>query len=343
MTAAWVAPRHPIISAATMPPSGALVGSAVLLRNLIDTVIPEWDALEATADRAVKLALDLRAEAESVLAWPSTPSDVTDEWLDNEVSRRLGKSDHEVRIQVLRELEFGARTEIIELVDERAENLITELASRLSTLLLHLTTYVEQLGADVNTAAEAIEAGTTDAWRSINASAQAYNEIREVQLVLYRRQEFDRRRCGDDNVVKDAEARLFFHRRLELVAPDWRSSQPTYPWPNDPAERLVWLIRHDSGMWCPTTAQINRLLAEGPEPAPATTGTGRNTVSRKVNPRGRYRDVDDSGHRLGVPVQAAPSPLPAPPTPTFAGSVTTHSSRWDTPASDLENGSDADE
>lgn len=60
-----------------------------------------------------------------------------------------------------------------------------------------------------------------------------------------------------------SRARLYLHRRLDVVAPGWRSGEPV-PWPDDPAERLVWCIRRDSGASVPTPAELNGLLTSPP-------------------------------------------------------------------------------
>lgn len=276
MSAPWVAQKHHVF-----------VASNPHVRTIIANVIPQALVLEETALHAEANADCLREEATSAATrWPTSPEELTSDWVHNEVARRVGVRDIDVQIQVLREVIFNARTGATEMIDQNADELIAALAAQLETLLTEVTARVDDLGPAVSTAAEAIEAGTADAWSAIHRALPEYRDIREAQGVLYRgfwgaNWPFDRRACGDSGDVTDPEARLYLHRRIPDVAPQWRAdrradstgqaiNESTVPWPKDPTERLIWCIRNDSGIWCPTADQMQSLLAgKVPERRPA--------------------------------------------------------------------------
>jgi hypothetical protein len=265
----YVARRHPMATLAARNDRA---------RSLLAAFAPAYQALAATADRAVEMALELRSAATSAAAsWPSSPGEVTDDWLNGEVNRRLRTSDTDIRIEVLRQLEFSAREDAIEEIENNVDGLINGLAGQLRTLVDEVSGAVDDLGVGVGTAAQAIEAGKAEAWKTISASIAPYTDVRNIQRTLYRcdQAHFDGLRCGDNPSVNDPEARLYFHRNIDTVAPNWKGSvdsnnisRPSeIPWPDDPTERMVWFIRNDSGIWCPSPQQIRARLAEVPEPA----------------------------------------------------------------------------
>ena len=113
---------------------------------------------------------------------------------------------------------------------------------------------------------------------------------------------FDQNRCGDNQpLIQDAQARLYFHRNIAAVAPNWRGGIDsdrreqlgTVPWPDEPTEQLVWFIRHDSGIWCPTRKQIKDHLAAGNDGTRPTTTAGP-AIARNNDKNGQHRHVDQS-------------------------------------------------
>lgn len=274
MSAPWVAKKHHMF-----------VTQGQRARAIIADVIPQALVLEETALHAEVNAQLLLEESTSSAAtrWPTSPEELTSTWIHNEVARRVGVRDIDVQLQVLREVIFNARTGANELVDQHADELIGALADQLDALLTELTARVDDLGPGVSTAAEAIEAGTVDAWSSIHRTVVEYRDIRAAQNVFNRALwgatdwPFDRKAAGDSSDVSDPEARLYYHRRIAEVAPLWRAdrradstgkaiNESTVPWPQDPTERLIWCIRNDSGIWCPTADQMQALLSgEVPE------------------------------------------------------------------------------
>lgn len=280
--------RHPIVIAAERNARA---------RTLIADVVPEYVTLEAVAEQARALREELSATAQEPSVYPSTPDAVTADWLKGEVARRQARDDAQVSISVLQELEFGARSDGINLIDMQVEEMISVLGEQLSELVDDLRTHVDALGDDVDTAAQAIEASTTEHWKAISDRAADYQDIRHVQRVLYRSCEgrFDELAAGAGVAGADPEARLFYHRNLDEVAPNWRGfidtngvQQPSQvPWPADEVERLVWCVRRDSGIWCPTPPEINAALAEVPKRLAGGNRQGQK-LPRSYSPTGGY-------------------------------------------------------
>ncbi|WP_172826661.1 hypothetical protein [Mycobacterium sp. 1423905.2] len=248
------------------------------MRKLLSEVIPECPILVAISARARELAVATRGATPAAAAWPTTVDEISDEWMEAEVARRRAVSDHESRLAVIADLERNARDEIYDLIETRATDLIAALAAQFDDLVDRLADAVAELGEDVNTAAAAIASGplATAAWKAIADMADEYADIRAVQLRLYRGCTtifFDELRCGDqDPAVTSTEARVYFHRHIAAIAPNWRGGRndhgvildATYPWPADPVERLVWFTRSDSGMWCPTPDELREHFTNSP-------------------------------------------------------------------------------
>jgi hypothetical protein len=258
--------------------------------NLFNQVIPHYFSLVHTVQAAEEFARQDRERSVAAMQWPSVDTPLTSEWLAGEVRRRVLSRDSEMRAQILQEVAFHARTEANELINQHADELIGALAEQLDHLLEVLAADIERLGSDVDGPAQAIEAGTTEAWSAIQGGLAEYRDIRHLQMALYNGfwgsdWPFDRRACGDSNDVADPEARLYFHRRIREIAPQWRAdrradsfgnaiNESTVPWPTDPTERLIWCVRNDSGIWCPTPEQVIAALS-GDTPARNTGGVTR--------------------------------------------------------------------
>lgn len=236
--------------------------------------IPEFQDASQTAELAAELAKQaVQAAAGPGDDWPATPADLTEAWLTRQVKQHRGDADAELRIRILRSVEFRAREAAWSHIEHRSEALIASLCVQLRELVEAATEVAGQLSDEVSTAQAAIQVGAADHWKSLTELRSAYDTIREAQRALYRCDtvNFDKMAAGDDShTVDDLDARLYFHRNLVGVAPDWRGHRTndaawtigTYPWPVDPVEKLLWFIRNDSGIWCPTGAQVDALVAE---------------------------------------------------------------------------------
>ncbi|WP_431959896.1 hypothetical protein [Mycobacterium sp. smrl_JER01] len=176
---------------------------------------------------------------------------------------------------MLQEIAVTARQQAAELVERHATDLIRGLAQQLEKVRVAAAKAVDQLGAGVNDPVSAINADVAEHWKTLVGLRGEYDAIRSAQKTVYLytgEGMFDQLRCGDNqHLINDPEARLYFHRNLTTVAPRWRGGIDTdrrehvgeVPWPDDAVERLVWFIRNDSGIWCPTRGEIKTLLAEG--------------------------------------------------------------------------------
>jgi hypothetical protein len=224
-------------------------------------------------------------------------------------------------------LAFYARTDANDLFDEKSDEIFAALAEQLAELVAAASVTVDALGP-VNTAADAIEGGMTDAWKVIQNQLKVYREIRRAQSALYAclKWPFDRRAFGDSgspNTQADSDARIYYHRRLPEVAPGWDDQRTTdafgrdtpprsIPWPDDAAERFIWCIRNDSGIWCPSPSELNALTNAIPERR--TNGVERvNRVKRQYSEKtlAHRGAVDDSAHGFTSPGPAELISTPA--------------------------------
>lgn len=242
-----------------------------LMRALLTEVIPQYPVLVAVTMRARERAAQAHNTSPHSADWPTSVEAVTPEWVDQECERWRSLADVEAKRQALAVIEANARADLFDAIDAHASDLIAALATKFEALLDRIADAVAQLRDDVHTAADAINAGppSTEAWKAIAEMAEEYHDIRTVQVRLYRGTGalIDALRCGDgDPNVTDPEARVYYHRALDIVAPCWRGARganavilpATYPWPAGRVERLVWFARSDSGMWCPTPQQLRQ-------------------------------------------------------------------------------------
>jgi hypothetical protein len=263
-----------------------VVGSNQRLGDLVAARVPRYAALLAIGARAAAMLADVeRDDSDATPPLPTTPDKVTDKWLNAEVDRRLATAQREARANVLREVVSTSASEADSLLYKYVDDLFNGLAEQLDEVLRAAAVEVfalDESGIDVTTSDEAIQAGCADQWKTIIDLMPVYADIRAAQrqLVHALGDGFDRIKCGDTGVVIDDEARLYFHRNLDDIAPGWRGGEQL-PWSSNPVERLVWCLRHDSGAWVPTTSQIKE-HSPGAFPA-AAPGTLPNMMGRDID------------------------------------------------------------
>jgi hypothetical protein len=300
MSAAFEPRNHPL---------ARVVRSHRRVRDLVDKIVPEYRTRMAVADRAKAMISDLKQQTGAEAAVPASIDEVTDDWLRTEVSRRLASTQRDAEIQVLRELRFNAAEAAHGLLDKKVDALFGGLVQQLDQLMATAAAAVaamDEVAPDaVCTASDAIQAGVADRWKEVTDLLPDLEDIRAVQRLIYQSmpESFDRVRCGDTANVSDPDARLYNHQHLDTVAPGWRSGEPL-PWPTDAAERLMWCLKNNSGIWVPSPDQIIRLFATADAEAeaasePTPTMTGGVSITRQYDGRGSRRSVDQSGHRFG--------------------------------------------
>ncbi|MDC8973990.1 hypothetical protein [Mycobacterium marinum] len=235
-----------------------------LLRELINEVIPEYAGVKDVERAVSQLRATDHDAATHTAPWPATASEVTDTWLTGEVERRHTLEAHQERAKILAELIIDSRQQASTLIEEHAEQLMSALDARLQALVAHAEPAVQALDG-ATTAAQAIKANAAEHWNTVAELRPQYDEIRSVQRNLYQYVlQFDMLPFGDGIPSAHPEARIYYHRNLDDIAPQWRGwttngvqHLPEYPWPTDPVERLVWFVRNNSGMWCPGRFQMH--------------------------------------------------------------------------------------
>lgn len=222
--------------------------------------------------------------------WPS-PEEMTAEWVDSEVDRRRTIREQAERTQILVELRFAAYEAVYQAIERIGVRFIEHLAKDLEDLVGRARSAVDLLGPHVSTSIEAIDADKADVWKSLSGMAKQYRAIRDVQDDLYScdfAEDADLHACGygQNRRAQDDDAFLYAHRNIARVAAKWlgytmndqgRTVQMPgeVPWPKDHTEKLVWFIRNDSGIWCPTPDQIDECLRT-PTERPITTNKSGN-------------------------------------------------------------------
>jgi hypothetical protein len=263
-------------------------------RKLLESVVPGYFTLAAIADRVGKRAEALNATVVDSVALPTTLDEVeVDSWIDRDVLRRMGAEETNARLRALRELEFERREAALDLIDDHTDDLFLGLDDQLQDLVEKASAAVDEMGPSVRTASDAIKAGRAEEWKTVDEQVPALADIRACQRALNQcvSVEFDGARCGDAIAGGDPDARLYHLKNLDEVAPRWRGYQdsggthhlPEYPWPtDDPTEKLVWFIRNDAGLWCPTPGQVRTLLSGAVPPRLGKGYRGNNIQQMKT-------------------------------------------------------------
>ena len=120
-----------------------------------------------------------------------------------------------------------------------------------------------------STAVEAIDTDTVQAWRELTPLRATYDSIRHAQqLVLLDAPVMNHRSPHIDDPLAD-DTHL---ANLDDILPGWRDPDTRYtmqgappdrrPWPGDPVEQLVWMVRSDAEVWLPTEPELSALHAE---------------------------------------------------------------------------------
>lgn len=296
-----------------------LIQSNGRIRALVADLVPAYEAMRSVANRAEAM-LDAveRAASDELGTFPTAVDQVTDTWLDGEVDRRLAVAQREARADVLRELRDTAAAKAETLLHQNVDELVAGLSAQFDGVMQAAAANVAAMNDGslrVATAAEAIQAGCADQWKAVADLLPAYSSIRAAQRLLYGAMNlpFDHIQCGDTQLVTDPEARLYFHSRLDEIAPGWRGGE-SVPWPDDPTERLVWCVNNNSGAWIPTPADINEMLTSAsdrdtPSMINESVTKTRPSVPRTYGPRGQRRVVDQSNHGFDVSMRGFGKPL----------------------------------
>lgn len=248
-----------------------------LIREMLDS-LPGYSAATEIAHRAEQRIRVLDGAVPAQQARPATADEVSDDWLDAEVQRRVTAQTVAAERAALVGLAEDCNADAATIARTAAgEQLLIELGARFDDVMAKVSAAVDELG-EVTSAQEAITTGKTDAWQQLTALRDDYDSVRIAADIVFSSEHGDlvRRSRG---LSADPEASSLRHRNLDAVAPGWRRGPAneyaadgtgSTPWPGDPVEQLVWFVRHGSEPWLPTAGQAESHLATRDQEARAS-------------------------------------------------------------------------
>ena len=234
------------------------------LQALLDET-PGYAVAAEIAKRALAQVRDLDAAGAAPAPRPETLADLTDDWMDTEVQRRIDATAVAAKRQALLDLATVATDEATMLANDAAEDhLLVALAGQLEDVITAVRDTLDRLD-NATTAQQAIDRGTTDAWSELTDLRRTYDDIRNAADIVYATQHANLAgRARSDE--PDTEASALRWMNLDQIAPDWRVSARTghgsthIPWPSDPVEALAWLLREGGLPWIPTPREAGEHL-----------------------------------------------------------------------------------
>lgn len=241
-----------------------------------------------TAERievaARQRAGQLSPPTEPTATHPLQSGEISDAWIDQTVD----VEDQRVRLEkqrgVLLTLANTAGNQARSIRAAAEQRILTRYHQELQQLLADVRAVSDELGT-VTTAGEAIAADLGPAWKRLASLSEDYLDLRAAQLG---RVDAQTKYETSPDFPGEPHASDLYLRNLDDLFPNWRlggndsnrfqmggvnNSGRREPWPDDPSELLLWLVRSEAQPWIPTAADLNRLREErharrNPPPAP---------------------------------------------------------------------------
>jgi hypothetical protein len=204
------------------------------------------------------------------VAWPQAPTDIDTDLDGYLTAYRAAWVEEQARTRDAEALDavIGACERTMGSAIGNPDSLLSHLADDLYELLEQAQAVVARLNG-ASTPVEAIDADSVQAWRELTPLRTTYDSIRNAQqLVLLDAPVLNHRSPHLDDPLAD-DTHL---ANLDDILPGWRDPDTRFsmqgeppdrrPWPADPVEQLVWLVRSGAEVWLPTGPELAVLHAE---------------------------------------------------------------------------------
>lgn len=223
-------------------------------------------AMTVMADKAMALASALPPAPVNPERDPLTTGTLTAAWVDAEADRLAADARRTTKRNLLIGLARDARGRADAIRTTRTDAMLSGLGDLLGDLVTEVRDLGTQMGGHVDTISAAVAAGHGNQWQRLTALADDYAELRAEQERLTPTGTLIAARPA--NGQPDPVASDLFLADLDHLWPYWRTPHldPNVslsvlgdtrrePWPQDPAEQLLWIARHGQP-WVPTAAQL---------------------------------------------------------------------------------------
>lgn len=202
---------------------------------------------------------------------PLSRGELTDAWVTAVIERQAQATLNDQERKVLVSLVKSATDQANAIYRLHVDAILTAYNNELQALLADVGKLSHKLG-DVDTVNKAVAADKGREWKQLNALADDYAALRLAQhdLLSPEVKHAARARVGEPTA---SDLHL---ANLDQLWPDWRNpgqarSRLTQlgagprehsreePWPADPVELLLWLVRSEARPWIPTAEQLQQV------------------------------------------------------------------------------------
>ncbi|WP_322857763.1 hypothetical protein [Mycobacterium shigaense] len=233
---------------------------------------PEYFAAERVSQQAQQrvstLALPKQVDAELD---PIDCGNISDEWLTQTIEYTQATETWDKQRIALLALMRDARNRAQTLRQNAVPKILGALDEELRRLLIEVQTVSDALG-DADTAQAAVANDAGPQWKRLAELADDYAELRAAQhqlmspeIVFSAKADFGEEHASD-----------LYLKNLDDIWPAWRNPDTSNervvnvngaqhrsePWPTDPTELLLWLVRSNAQPWIPNEQQLQRLRSD---------------------------------------------------------------------------------
>ncbi|WP_153805712.1 hypothetical protein [Nocardia sp. SYP-A9097] len=244
--------------------------------------VPGFNEAVAVGLKADVLLTEIEQQAESAnlidLDAIVSQGDIPDSWLESIGTNHLKAEIAERKLRLVRELRGRAAAHLESAAIYGMDEILSQLNSQLQPILASIEMAVAELGEAWNMA-EAVDAGTAEAWRKLIQLRSEYNTLRASQQKVMAEVR-DSLVIAKSSRTRDDRASETHIRNLDDIWPEWASpldttgqsivpginpalvldrGEDSQPWPENDDEFMVWAVRNDVELWIPTIAQLREL------------------------------------------------------------------------------------
>jgi hypothetical protein len=240
------------------------------LTEITENLLPSDYSIVARAVRAAqKLMMEMKPPSPPTDAHPFTSGEISESWITGTVDLEANAQRLDKRRGVLLTLVRDGRSQCQSMRASTHRHVLHAFNAELEALLDEVRKVSDELG-DVDTATKAITNDHGAQWKRLAELADEYDELRSAQRQLM---DSDVIHAATPEQPGDPHASDLCLSNLDAIWPEWRRGGPDgrtvnlgthsalrhEPWPADPVEFLIWLVRSEAQPWIPDEHQLEEL------------------------------------------------------------------------------------
>lgn len=222
---------------------------------------------------ARQLAGQLQPAGSPSAAHPLESGEISEDWINQTIDIEANQIRLDKRRGVLLTLANTAGSKSRQIRSAAQPRILAAYQRELNRLLDDVRAVSNELG-DIDTAAKAIAADAGPLWKQLAELADEYGDLRSAQLGRMPSQtKFE----TSPEFPGEPHASDLYLRNLDRIWPEWRrggsdnqrvdlsrttTASRAEPWPADPSELMLWLVRSNAQPWIPTDADLSKMRQE---------------------------------------------------------------------------------